>query len=60
MRKGCGIEVEEEEKNGENSHPLTLLPVDYLNDGQLQRRRSCQKFSRLKDIHYFLSLFSSP
>ena len=39
--KGCDGAVEEEEedveKNGENSVPLTLLPVNHLKGDQLQR-----------------------
>ena len=35
-------ELEEEEKNGENICSLLLLPVDLLNGGQPQRRRTCQ------------------
>ena len=31
----------EREKNGENSGPLTSLPVDRLNGDQLQHRRLC-------------------
>ena len=33
MRKSCDGEVEE--KNGENSSPLTSLPIDRLNGNQL-------------------------
>ena len=32
----------EKEKIGENSGPLTLLPVGRLNGDRLQRRRLCQ------------------
>ena len=45
MRNVDGKEKKEKkkrEKNGENSGPLTLLPVNRLNIDRLQRRRSCQ------------------
>jgi len=38
MRKG--------EKSGENSGPLTSLPVDRLNGNRLQCRRSCQNIEQ--------------
>ena len=34
-----------EEKIGENSGPLTTLPVNHLKGDRLQHRRSCQFFS---------------
>ena len=42
MRKGRDGENEKWKKiiNGENSGPLTSLPVNHLNSDQLQRRRS--------------------
>ena len=43
MRKGCyreEEEVEEGEKNGENSSSLTSLPVNHLNCDRLQRWRA--------------------
>ena len=43
MRKvDNGEKRKKREKNGENSGPLTSLPVDRLNGDRLQRRRSCQ------------------
>ena len=45
MRKvDDGEKRKKREKNGENSSPLTSLPVDRLNGDRLQRRRSCQFF----------------
>ena len=40
MRKVDEGGKQEKEKNGENSGPLTSLPVDRLNVDRLQRRRS--------------------
>ena len=46
MRKGRDGEKNGimEDNNGENSGPLTSLPVDHLNGNQLQRRRSWQYY----------------
>ena len=43
MRKGRNRENEKRiENNGENSGPLSSLPVNRLNGNRVQRRRSCQ------------------
>ena len=47
MRNGCDGKEEEEvevEKNGENSGPLSLLPVDRLNGNRLQRQPLVPRF----------------
>ena len=42
MRNVEDGEKKRREKNGENSSPLTSLPVGRLNSDRLQRRRLCQ------------------
>ena len=51
-RDGNGME-EKMENNGENSGPLTSLPVDCLTATDCNADRSCQKQSKGKKIRKF-------
>ena len=50
---------EKREKNGENSDPLTSLPVDRLNGDRLQRRRLCQHCSATELCHAVIDFLAT-